>query len=189
MHEFIKNSDKNDKMLMWKEEKKELIFKTPIASISESTCKSFSGQKNKYIIIDSKDWVIVIPVLKNNFVMVKQWRHGEKNISIEFPGGVIDEGESPEEGARRELLEETGYTTGKLTYLGKMNPNPAFMGNHIHIFVAENLTGTGIQHLDNDEFLNFFEMPQDEVYKKMGSNEMPHALMGAALLKFQQWKQ
>ena len=179
----------DDKDLEWKELSKKPLLKTPIATINESLCSSSQGIKNNYIIIDSKDWVVVVPVKNDNFIMVKQWRHGEKALSIEFPGGVIENNETPEQGARRELLEETSFTAGKMIYLGKMNPNPAFMGNHVHFFAAMDLEESGNQHLDEDEYLNYFEMPQKIVWEKMGTSEMPHALMAAALLFYSRFNE
>lgn len=178
----------NDKDLIWTENSKNELLRTPIATISETLSTASDGQKHKYIVIDCRDWVIVIPEHNGNFLMVKQWRHGEKALSTEFPGGVIDDGETPEQGARRELLEETGCTANKLTFLGKMNPNPAFMCNHVHVFVAEDLVQTGSRHLDSDEYLDSFEMPVEEVMKKAASKEMPHALMAAALSLYCQYK-
>lgn len=181
--------ENKDNSLQWKELSSHKLLKTPIATINENLCQSSDGLKNNYIVIDSKDWVVVVPVKNENFIMVKQWRHGEKALSIEFPGGVIDSGENAEQGARRELLEETGCISNNLVYLGKMNPNPAFMTNHVHFFAALDLQETGHQHLDNDEYLNFFEMSKTEVYKKMGTPEFPHALMAAALTLYRQWEE
>lgn len=178
----------DDTMLEWKEAGKKEILKTPIATVCEAKCTSSDGKEGKYTIIDANDWVIVVPVRNDKFLMVKQWRHGEKALSIEFPGGVIDKGESPAEGARRELLEETGCTAEKLVYLGKVNPNPAFMSNHVHIFAACGLCSTGTQNLDDDEYLNYFEMSKKEVYEKMGTEEFPHALMSAAIMMFERYE-
>ena len=121
--------------------------------------------------------------------MVRQWRHGNKSVSIEFPGGVINRGEKPEDAARRETEEETGYKAEKLTYLGCANPNPALMRNRVHFFTAENLVSTGVQHLDDDEFVEYLEIPVDEVYEKIGSPEYPHALMMSALLRYKLLKE
>ncbi|MBS7241186.1 MAG: NUDIX hydrolase, partial [Treponema sp.] len=126
------------------------------------------------------DWVIVIAEKDDNFLMVKQYRHGEEKLSIEFPGGVIDAGENPEQAAARELLEETGATASSLVHLGSMNPNPALFANHFHVYLATGLTFSGKQELDNDELLDYLELPKKEVLKKMGSAEYPHALMCSA---------
>ena len=127
--------------------------------------------------MDAPDWVIVIPVLGEKFLMVRQWRHGNDSLSIEFPGVVINRNEKPEDAARRETEEETGYRAGKLTYLGCANPNPALMSNRVHFFAAEDLQDTGKQHLDEDEYVEYLQIPQKEVLEKIGSEEYPHALM------------
>ena len=176
----------SDSQLVWTEGEKEILLKTPIATVCQTPATASDGQKHNYISIDSRDWVAVIPVKDENFIMVKQWRHGEKALSIEFPGGVIDDGESPLQGAIRELKEETGCVAEKMLYLGKINPNPAFMTNHFHVFAAFDLKETGSQNLDSDEYLNDLEMPKNEVYEKMGTPQMPHALMCSALMLFRQ---
>ncbi len=173
-----------DENLIWHEQSRTELLKTPVFTVTQRESIGPDNQQGKFIVTEANDWVVVIPVKDENFLMVKQWRHGEKSLSIEFPGGVIDKGETPEHGARRELKEETGAEAGKLTYLGKMNPNPALFSNHLHVFCAENLLMTGKQNLDNDEFLNYTEIPQKEVFEKMGSAEYPHALMAAALARY-----
>lgn len=173
----------DDAKLKWQVEKKELLYSAPILTVHQQTSTAPDGTKGNYIVIDAPDWVIVVPVLEDprRFVLVKQWRHGSLSTSIEFPGGVIDEGETPAQAAQRELLEETGYKAGKLTHLGSMSPNPAIFSNKVHCFVAENLIATGTQDLDRDEFVEYFSLPADEVYAMTGTAEFPHALMTAAM--------
>ena len=171
----------DDEKLKWSTQKTEVLLKTVVFDVTKQTNTAKSGLTGDYIIMNARDWVIVIPEKDNNFLMVKQWRHGEHALSVEFPGGVIDEGEEAEVAARRELEEETGYKAGKLTKLGCVNPNPALFSNHVHIFLAEDLTATGEQHLDEDEYINYMEIPIEEVIDGMGTKEFPHALMGTAL--------
>ena len=66
----------NDMDLIWTEESKNELLRTPIATISETLSTASDGQKHKYIVIDCRDWVIVIPEHNGSFLMVKQWRHG-----------------------------------------------------------------------------------------------------------------
>ena len=179
--------------LCWKPEEKIPLCTTPVFTVNRQYALSPEGIKKDFITIDAADWVICIPVLnaqeaehlaginKTCFLMVEQWRHGAKDLSTEFPGGVIDKGESPEAAAKRELTEETGFTAEKLIPLGSINPNPALFSNTVHFFAAENLTDTKRQNLDEDEFVRPLIIPADEVIKKTGQPPYIHALMAAAL--------
>jgi len=174
----------DDEKLKWKTGEIKSLLNTCVFEVTSSHNTSSTGVEGDYIIMNARDWAIVIPKKDGNFLMVKQWRHGEKSLSIEFPGGVIDEGEDPDMAACRELEEETGFKAGKLTKLGKVNPNPALFSNHVHVYLAEELVPTGVQHLDDDEFVNYFEMPVGEVIEGMGTEQFPHALMGTALAMY-----
>ncbi|MBQ9630362.1 MAG: NUDIX hydrolase, partial [Treponema sp.] len=90
--------------------------------------------------------------------------------------GALEKGEDASEGARRELLEETGYMCENLTLLGSFSPNPALMSNRVHIFLAENLKKIADQELDNDEYVQFLELEQDEVFFKLQNDTSTHIL-------------
>ncbi len=173
-----------DNNLLWKEQSKKTLLNTRVFDITETTSVSPEGKIGHFIVAEAPEWVIVIPELivddKLNFLMVKQYRHGSRKLSIEFPGGVVDPGETAESAAHRELLEETGFKSLNLTELAVLSPNPAIMGNHLHVFCAKNLTDTKKRNLDDDEFLNFMIKSEDEVTKKMGTGPYAHALMCAA---------
>lgn len=179
---------KEDDKLKWKEGKSEQLLKTVVCTINKRHNISSDGTEGDYIIMNAPDWVIVIAEHNDNFLMVKQWRHGEAALSVEFPGGVIDKGENPEEAALRELEEETGYKAGKLIKLGRVNPNPALFSNHVHFYLAQELEATGQQKLDDDEFINCIELSKNEVLEGMGTEQFPHAFMGTALSLYFKYK-
>jgi 8-oxo-dGTP pyrophosphatase MutT (NUDIX family) len=84
------------------------------------------------------DWLMTVPLTDGGeLVMVRQYRHGSGEASLEIPGGLDDgAGERPEEGAARELAEETGYGGGVLQFLGALRPQPALMSNRVRIYLA-----------------------------------------------------
>ena len=172
---------KDDEKLMWTSGKSELLLKTVVCDVTKSHRKSVSGVEGDYIILDAPDWVIVIAEKNDKFVMVKQFRHGENKLSIEFPGGVVDKGEDLETAALRELEEETGYKARKIEKLGKLNPNSALFSNHVHFYLATNLIQTGKQTLDNDEFINCMEIDKDEVFKNIGTEYFHSAIITAGI--------
>ena len=162
--------DENE-ALRWKTVEKKQLLHTAVYDVYSQTD----------VASEAPDWVMTVPGYQGQFVMVRQWRHGEDRVTLEFPGGVADKGEDPAVTAGRELLEETGFRVGRLTKLGSCSPNPALFKNHVHIYLAEDLTPTGTQHLDADELLRYELHPIDEVIRDFGSELMTHALMGTAL--------
>ncbi len=113
--------------------------------------------------------------------MVCQYRHGADSPSLEFPGGVVERGEDPAFAAARELVEETGFVAAALIHAGSLFPNPAIQGNHFHVYVAIDPKPSGERNLDEHEVLDALLVPAEEVFGSMGSGEMSHALMAAAL--------
>lgn len=171
----------NDELLKWKTVSSRLLLHTPVFDVSEQDEVSATGIEGKYVAVSAVDWVVVVPVYRDCFVMVRQWRHAADRLTTEFPGGVMNAGEDPVETARRELLEETGFRAGKMTLLGSCSPNPALFKNRFYCFLAEDMEPTGSQELDGDELLEYELVPIEKVTAEFGSDDMTHAFMGTAL--------
>ena len=170
-----------DEELKWKVLKTETLLHTPVFDVLAQEEAAPAGPEGTYIAMTAPDWVMVIPVLGEDFLLVRQWRHAARGLTTEFPGGVVDGDEDPALAAARELAEETGFRAGKLSHLGSVSPNPALFANRFHCYLAEELIPTGTQHLDADELLRYERRPIREVLADYGSPEYSHALMGTAL--------
>lgn len=183
----------DDQNLTWKPKGYKNIFSTRIFDIREVKSLSPEAIERTFYTLHSPDWVIVVPVLRNpgeeeSFLMVRQWRHGTETLSMEFPGGAMDEGETPAETAVRELREETGYRAARLELAASLSPNPAIMDNRCHIFIAEDLERVHELDLDDDEFLSAESVPVGLVMRNMGHGSYQHALMAASLFLYMQKK-
>ena len=132
--------------------------------------------------LEAKSWVNVVAVDEcGRFVMVEQYRFGTERVTTEVPGGVIDPGEEPLDTAKRELREETGYTSERWTYLGAVEPNPAFQDNLCHHFLAEGVRCTHPQELDAGEDIRVVLLTPEEVRTAIAEGEINHALVLTAL--------
>jgi 8-oxo-dGTP pyrophosphatase MutT (NUDIX family) len=171
--------------LIWTEENRREMYRSNILAVQNTQCRSPKGVARTFTVIDCADWAIIVPVAESKaglqYLMVRQWRHGSRELSVEFPGGVIEAGESPETGAARELEEETAYRAGHLTKLGTMSPNPAIMSNRVHFYLAEDLTPLPRQNLDEDEFVDTELIGEKELLSRMGKPPYINALSASAL--------
>ena len=131
------------------------------------------------------DWCHVIPVTsQGQIVMVWQYRFGSDELSLEIPGGVIDEGEEPIVCAGRELLEETGYAAGTLEPFGSVQPNPAFAGNRLYTFIARDVTFSGETAFDALEELEVALVNKVDIPHLLDTGVIQHALVHCALERF-----
>lgn len=175
--------------LAWTELSRKTLLPTRIGTVCSVRSRAADGTEGDYIVLDAPDWAVVIPELDGGkrFLVVDQWRHGTKEMSREFPGGVIEKDETPEEGAIRELREETGCVADEIICLGNTFPNPALQSNRVHFFLARGLHKESDTRLDADEFLESTAVSATEVFLGMGRPPYTHALMCAAFNSYRRY--
>lgn len=172
--------------LIWKSGKRELLYKGPIFDVAKVERTSTDGRVAPFVEVDAPLWVTTIPIYRDKdgvpmFVMVDQFRHGSATVTREFPAGVVDEGEEPQEAGIRELLEETGLVGSKVTLLGDINPNPAFMNNRAYFYLIEDVTSKTQQSLDENEQMDVLAVPVKDVIEQMGTGIYDNGIMMIAL--------
>jgi ADP-ribose pyrophosphatase len=131
----------------------------------------------KAVILESPDWVNVVAITpEKKIVVVKQFRFGVSKTTVEIPAGLIEQGETPEQAARRELEEETGYTSTNWQYLGWFDANVAFLNNVCHFLLALDVVKTHPVHLDEGEEIVTDELSLDELYETIEQGQMRNAV-------------
>ncbi len=144
---------------------------------AETSLSPRTNRTGQFYVIDTNDWVNIIPITTDGkVVMIKQYRHGSKSVTLEIPGGLVDD-ESPEKAALRELLEETGYQGDGVTYLGATNPNPAIFNNLCHTFLVKNVKKISDINLDDNEDIEVVLKPLSEVSGLIADGIINHALV------------
>ena len=145
-------------------------------------CELPNGKFLDATVFEFRSWANIVALTKNNeVVLIRQYRHGVKDVLWEIPGGVVEDGEDPLEGVKRELLEETGYTASEFIQVGSLYPNPALQTNTVYYFLALNAEKVTSQSLDDGEDIEVHPVPMDDLIGMVRRGQFPHALMVAAL--------
>jgi ADP-ribose pyrophosphatase len=167
----------------------------PVVSEPVADCRVFrvrrdlsadprDGREHDFYVIEAPDWINVIPVTDDGrVVLIEQYRHGTREISLEIPGGMVDEGESPAETAARELLEETGYAARTLVSLGRARPNPAIQDNWIHTYLARGAEFRRAPVFHGTEQTRTLLVPASEIPALIADGQITHALVVLAFHK------
>lgn len=143
-----------------------------------------TGEMMKRTVLETPDWVNVVALdASGHLIVVRQFRFGSADFTTEIPGGMVDAGESHGDAARRELREEAGCTSERWTYLGSVQPNPAFQTNVCHHWLAEDASCTHPQELDSGEDISVETLSLAQVQAGIRDGSIRHALVLTALAR------
>jgi ADP-ribose pyrophosphatase len=152
---------------------------------TDRACSPRTGQAHDFFVIESSSWVNILPLTPdNNVVMVRQYRHGTREVTLELPGGLVENTDSPASAALRELQEETGYGADAVIPLSYVHPNPALQNNRCYTFLAENVYSTGVQKQDDKEDIAVVLVPLADIPRLIREGVITHALVVAAFYRY-----
>lgn len=170
--------------MKWKVLESEYLYRAPWLTVRKEKCLLPNGKvMPAYYTLEYPAWVTALALTKDNrAVLVRQYRHGLDVISIETPGGVVDEGEEPQTAIARELKEETGHVFESYDYLGKISANPATTNNYMHMFLARGGEKVAEQKLDETEDVEVLIYTMDELKSLLREQKIVQALHVTCIL-------
>ncbi len=169
-------------MQPWRTLESEVVLDHPVLRVDKVLRRKGQEPPHRFVVLSSPDWVNVIPVTpEGQVVLIRQWRHGTGETTLEIPGGLIDPGESPQQAAARELREETGYAAERLVPLGSVRPNPALFDNTCYTFLAPDARLAGATDLDATEDIEVVTVELTRLADMVRSGEIDHCIVVAAL--------
>lgn len=203
-------------MKPWKLLNSEYLVDAPWLKVAKETCELPNGKViDDFYTLWQPDWVLILArTTEGKWVMTEQYRHGTGKIELEFPAGIIDKGETPEQAAARELQEECGYGIEKqcvtlseaskmrsrtgldsstplrsaqndtISYLGSFPVNPDRHRGKFHVVFIDGVEKGGSTHFDSTEEIECLLLSDDELQAQMADGTFNHPLQMAGYLKY-----
>jgi ADP-ribose pyrophosphatase len=164
----------------WKKISSEVKFKNPWWTYMYDKCKLHNGKDYEYHYVHTAGSSFIIPIKDNGkIILVNQYRYLNDRFSIEFPGGGIKDGQTPEQVARKELIEETGFD-GDFEKVGFFNPYNGVADEICYVFIARNLRLSNQEIKDDSEEFEMLELSPEEIDEKIRTNEIYDGMTMAA---------
>jgi 8-oxo-dGDP phosphatase len=169
----------------WTVLKSSYVLKDGWIAVRADRCLTDEGVVvEPYYVVEYPDWVHVVALDdEDRLLLVRQYRHGMADFTLELPAGKIDpeDADAMTAGAR-ELREETGYASDRMSLLSVHWANPANQNNRIHTVLAEGVRHVQAAHDDPHERVEVVWLPLDEAIAKVRSGEMPTLFQIGSLL-------
>lgn len=160
----------------------EHVYRGRVLNLRLDSVRVHNGQVSLREIVEHHGAVAMIPLdAENNVTLVKQWRAATGRVMLEIPAGTLEPNEKPEEGAPRELKEETGLTAGRFDFLVRFFPSPGILTEEMFLYLARDLSD-GEQTLMEDEDIEVVKLALDEAIARIGTGEIADAKTIVGLL-------
>ena len=149
----------------WKRLGSERILENPYFALRSDRLRlPDGGIKDPYYVLERPDAAIIFPLTASGeVVLVRQYRPPLEMMELGLPAGLVEEGERPEDAARRELSEETGYTGGGWELLGSLASSPSLKDNWAYLFLARGVEETAAPDPDEHELVEVVRVPVEEL--------------------------
>ncbi len=170
----------------WKILESEYLLRHKYMTLRKDRVQLANGHViDDYFVIEKANWINVIAITEEGkFVFERQYRHGANIINYELPAGIIEDGEEPLDAAKRELLEETGYSGGEWIEYGQACPNPSSMTNKNYTFLAKGVRKSSNQNLEITENIEVMLLSIDEVKSLLQFNQIIEGIQQAPLWRY-----
>ena len=168
----------------WEHLHSEKLFETPYFVLRSDRLRLPSGAtKDPYYVIERPNATIIFPLTKEGeVVLVRQYRPPLKRMELGLPAGLVEEGEKPETAARRELLEETGYSEGEWEVLGSLASSPSLKNNWAYLFLARGVEATAPPDPDEYELVETLKVPVEDLHSLVRWGEIVSSSGVAAIM-------
>jgi ADP-ribose pyrophosphatase len=174
---IVKQPNKKARIL-----KSEIIYEGKAFGVRRDELIEPTGVRTAREVVTHPGSVVVLPVLPDGrIVMVRQYRHATRQYLWELVAGRMEAGENPKQGARRELIEETGYRAKKFSVFLEVFPTPGFLEERMHILLAEGVS-PGQAAPEEDEKILVAAYTRKELEQMMRTGKLKDAKTIAGLL-------
>lgn len=158
------------------------IYQGRVFNVRQDQVQFPHGRVAKLDIIDHPPAVLLVPLDEaGNILFIRQYRHATGKVILELPAGVVEEGETPENCAKREIREETGMSARLVDRLGGYYMVPGYSTEYLHVYLARGLQPDPLPG-DVDEFIEVVPIPAAQAYVRAQAGEIQDSKTLAALL-------
>jgi ADP-ribose pyrophosphatase len=169
-------------MKKWRLLKSDTVLSTPWLSVLENKYEIAEDKiVDDYYIVKRNDFALVIAVEGDKLILVRQYRPATDQFYLALPAGFLCPGESPEVGAQRELLEETGFSAAKCRLIGELHPLPGYIQSKAYVVLCE-VSNTNMEELDRSEIEEVLKVNWEEVLQMIVRGDINEMQAVSAIL-------